>query len=229
MGHSWINLNGLGSREGKMKKNQRYEGKDIVVHFDASRCIHVGNCVRGLPGVFKANVEGAWIEPDAADAADLAALIRTCPSGALSYERSGEAEEELASAANRITIEADGPLRIHASYYLNGKKSNGFRATLCRCGASKNKPYCDNAHKVCGFRDAGTLPAADLADIDTNGTLDITALKDGPLLVNGGCELCNAHGEIGVRSEKLALCRCGASKNKPYCDGSHATINFKAD
>ncbi len=212
-----------------MSKKQRYEGKDIVIRFDARRCIHAGNCVRGLPGVFRANMKGAWIHPDAAEAAEIAALIRTCPSGALTYEPGREAGEELPPATNSITVEADGPLRIHASYSLNGKKAEGYRTTLCRCGASKNKPYCDNAHKACGFHDPGALPATDLADIDTGGTLDITAVKDGPLIVKGGCELRNAHGEIGVRAEKLALCRCGASKNKPYCDGSHAAVGFRAD
>jgi len=212
-----------------MGTHQRYEGKDIVIHFDTGRCIHAGNCVRGLPGVFRANARGAWIDPDAADAADIAALIPTCPSGALTYEPGGEAGEELPPATNSITVEADGPLRIHASYSLNGEKAEGYRATLCRCGASKNKPYCDNAHKVCGFRDPGNLPVADLREVDTGGTIEITAVRDGPLLIRGGCELRNAHGEIGVRAEKLALCRCGASKNKPYCDGSHAAIRFRAD
>lgn len=212
-----------------MSKKQTYKGKHITVHFDTKRCIHAGNCVRGLPKVFRAGVEGPWVFPDEADAGEIAALIRTCPSGALTYLRNGEAEEEMAPQINSITVEADGPLRLHADFYLNGKKSEEFRATLCRCGASKNKPYCDNAHKDIGFSDAGQCQAGNLEIEPGKGSLMITTLPDGPLLIEGPCEIHDADGKIAHRSEKAALCRCGNSSNKPYCDGSHAVIGFKSD
>ena len=122
-------------------KIQVYEGKNITVHFEARRCIHSGKCVHGLPAVFRANVKGSWIDPDAADADTLAALIHTCPSGALSYRRGDGKAEEVAPAINVITIEKNGPLVVHADFSLNGEKAECFRATLCRCGASKNKPF----------------------------------------------------------------------------------------
>ncbi len=51
------------------------EGKQATVSFDGSRCIHARRCVMGEPQVFKANVDGPWIDPDAADPA---ALMRQC-------------------------------------------------------------------------------------------------------------------------------------------------------
>lgn len=210
-------------------KVQRYEGRHIVVHFDAAKCIHAGNCVRGLPNVFRAGVKGPWIFPDEADAAELAALIRTCPSGALTYERDGEAEEEMAPEINSITVEADGPLRVHADYTLNGEKPDCFRATLCRCGASRLKPYCDGAHKEAGFADPGQCQPGNLETAIAGGALEIISIPDGPLVVKGPCEVRDADGRAVNRGDELALCRCGASKNKPYCDGSHSLIGFKAE
>ena len=59
----------------------------------------------------------------------------------------------------------------------------------------------------------------------------IKAIKDGPLEVSGGTIVENAQGEKKeFETDKQAwLCRCGSSKNKPYCDGSHTKVGFKAD
>ena len=65
---------------------QTYEGQRLSVRFDSKLCIHSRRCVLGLPNVFQADVEGPWIQPDQADAEELAALIGQCPSGALSFE-----------------------------------------------------------------------------------------------------------------------------------------------
>ena len=57
-------------------------------------------------------------------------------------------------------------------------------------------------------------------------TIEIT--KDGPLIVKGLDKLSDESGELEVK-EVIALCRCGASKNKPYCDGAHKEVCFKDD
>jgi len=209
-------------------KTQVYEGKEITVYFESKRCIHSGKCVHGLPGVFRANVKGPWIDPDAADVGELAALINTCPSGALRYERTDGGAAEAAPEINTITMEADGPLQVHADYSINGEKGVAFRASLCRCGASGNKPYCDNAHKAAGFSDSGLVNPGNVDAISTTGPLNIDAALDGPLLIEGCCEIRNAGGAPVSRGERTALCRCGASKNKPFCDGSHAIVGFKS-
>ena len=67
--------------------------------------------------------------------------------------------------------------------------------------------------------EAGGVPAA-------GGVLKINPATNGPLLVSGSLTLKNQAGEWVARIEKTAFCRCGASANKPYCDGSHVRIGF---
>lgn len=207
---------------------QRYEGKDIIVYFEGARCIHSAHCVNGLPAVFKANAPGPWVDPDAADAQALAKLIETCPSGALRYERKDGVADEVAPLTNTLTVMADGPLEVRAELSINQVKTSSPRATLCRCGASQNKPYCDNSHQQTGFKEAGRPAVGNIAATLEPGPLEITALANGPLLVSGPLEIHDCQGQVVSRTVQAALCRCGNSQNKPYCDGSHVTAGFKA-
>ena len=204
-------------------KAQKYEGKNINVYFEAGRCIHSRKCVLGLPHAFKANVPGPWIDPDAANADELAALISQCPSGALRYERNDDGAEETNPEINTATMETDGPLNIHAHFTLNAKPVSSCRASLCRCGASGNKPYCDGSHKDANFSDPG-LASPDNVDTTLEaGVLDVQTLPDGPLLANGPLEIRDSAGQAIGRGKKAALCRCGTFKEQtvlrrqPYC------------
>lgn len=71
------------------KRLQVYETPEITVTFDPARCIHSGNCVRGLPAVFDIRRK-RWIRPEAASADEVAAQVARCPSGALQSYRPGE-------------------------------------------------------------------------------------------------------------------------------------------
>ena len=73
------------------KRLQTYETDDIVVTFDPNLCIHSGVCVRGLPLVFDVR-RNRWVQPEHAPAADVAAQVARCPSGALQYRLTGDAE-----------------------------------------------------------------------------------------------------------------------------------------
>ena len=209
-------------------KIQKYEGKEITVYFDAPRCIHAGRCVHGLPDVFRANVPGPWINPDAADADTLARLIESCPSGALRYERKS-GSREAAPATSSITVEADGPLTAYGDFTINGEAQPAPRATLCRCGVSKTKPWCDGSHAEAGFSDAGDVQPFNPDEEPQTGSVDIKTLKDGPLYLAGPHSICDSDGKVARVCAKSALCRCGASKSKPYCDGSHAAVGFTSD
>ena len=61
------------------------------------------------------------------------------------------------------------------------------------------------------------------------GSLRIVCAPNGPLLVEGPVELRDASGETVATGRKGALCRCGASANKPFCDGSHVAIGFETE
>ena len=56
----------------------------------------------------------------------------------------------------------------------------------------------------------------------------ITVRKNGPYLVSGAVELRDAEGNFYPAKETVALCRCGASTKKPFCDGTHSKLGFQA-
>lgn len=56
----------------------------------------------------------------------------------------------------------------------------------------------------------------------------IQALKNGPLIVSGSVEILDSQGVVMRTGTDLALCRCGQSADKPFCDGSHKRVNFQS-
>jgi CDGSH-type Zn-finger protein/uncharacterized Fe-S cluster protein YjdI len=205
------------------------KGRALTVYFEAKRCIHARFCVLGSPAVFLANVEGEWIKPDAESIEDVTHTIRQCPSGALTYRRTDGGAQEAPPPVNLVRMRENGPLAVHADLRLKGS-GNHLRATLCRCGASANKPYCDNSHKKSGFTASGeAAPGKETIALTTrNGPLTVIPTTDGPYAVAGSMEVCTGTGATIARTTGAILCRCGGSKNKPFCDGTHAVIGFKA-
>ena len=130
------------------------DGMKIHIRFDAKKCIHSRGCVLSYPEVVVPNVQGEWIHPDAATPETVAEIAHQCPSGAIVYERLDGGPEEEAPKVNLVRIRENGPLAFHGALRLAGG-AIGFRATLCRCGASKNKPYCDVSDARVGFQAAG--------------------------------------------------------------------------
>jgi len=209
-----------------MAEIEEVRGKDVTIRFDGSRCIHARQCVLTLPSVFVPNVEGDWIHPDAASAEAIAALAHNCPSGAIAYERHDGGPQEAAPLVNTLRLRENGPLAVNAPLSIAGAPA-GFRATLCRCGASKNKPYCDGSHKEAGFVATGEPAEQKSAPLAArNGPVAVTALKNGPLQLDGNLEIVSGTGHTLDRVTQTYLCRCGHSKNKPYCDGSHRKAGF---
>ena len=117
---------------------------------------------------------------------------------------------------------------MHATLNID-EQNPMYRATLCRCGKSKNKPFCDNSHIEAGFEATGepeTIASEPLAKRD--GEFHVVPLKDGPLKVRGPIEICSGTGRTINRTQYVKLCRCGGSANKPYCDDTHLRIGFKS-
>ena len=104
-----------------------------------------------------------------------------------------------------------------------------FRATLCRCGASKNKPYCDGSHHGVGFSASGEPPSGNTDMLPArDGPLAIDPQPNGPLSVRGNLEITSGTGRVVARVTAAVLCRCGGSASKPFCDGTHARIGFRS-
>jgi uncharacterized Fe-S cluster protein YjdI/CDGSH-type Zn-finger protein len=140
-------------------KKHTYESDELVVDFDVARCIHAEECVHGSPEAFDAT-RRPWIDPTLADSGDIARVIQRCPTGALRYRWKTGAEGEQASSTNTVRAEADGPLYVLGRLRLSltdGEAQEESRLALCRCGHSKNKPFCDNTHRQTGFSDDGVL------------------------------------------------------------------------
>lgn len=133
-------------------KHKKYSNDKITILWKPEICIHSTNCVKNLPGVFNSN-ERPWIKIENADSGALMKAIDTCPSAALSYiQNDGHSEEATNSV--KVEILKDGPLIISGDIVIKqGDKETVVkkRAALCRCGASKNKPFCDGVHKEVGF------------------------------------------------------------------------------
>lgn len=204
------------------------EGKALTLLFDSRKCIHSRFCVTWAPQVFLANVQGPWIHPDAMEVERLVEIAHVCPSGAIRYRRKDGKPDESAPLVNLVTIRENGPYAVRADMQLNGRRGV-YRATLCRCGASKNKPFCDGSHNEIKFTASGE-PASGKTDMLTtrDGVLAVEPQTDGPVRVRGNLEIVSGTGRVVARVTQAALCRCGGSGNKPFCDGTHARIGFRS-
>ena len=140
-----------------------YEKGDLTVHWDSSRCIHTGICLRALPAVFNLRSR-PWVQVDNADADAIVATVRKCPTGALRYERGGEPEP--APDETTMTPIQNGPLIVRGRLRVLDPTTGGViaeetRLALCRCGKSENEPFCDNSHRRIRFREAPGAPRAE--------------------------------------------------------------------
>jgi uncharacterized Fe-S cluster protein YjdI len=132
---------------------KKYTNGELTVLWNPEKCIHARECVKGLPQVFS-HESTPWVNMKGASSEEIMSVVDKCPSGALTYEKAGSAEE---------------------------------------------------AEKPCA---------------------EIKIVKNGPLLVGGVCVLIDPEGEVAAARGPYALCRCGGSKKKPLCDGTHIKIGF---
>ena len=209
-------------------------GKEATIHFDAQRCVHSRACVLSHPDVFVPNVQGAWIHPDAQPVDELMHIAKSCPSGAIRvFRNSGAAvvaESDVSPLVNTVRVRENGPLAVEAELQIGGVAQASPRATLCRCGASKNKPYCDGSHVAAAFVATGEPASAEFAALAVrNGPLNVMPIPNGPLRVVGNLEVVSGTGRTFNKVSETYLCRCGLSRKKPYCDGSHKAPGFRAD
>jgi len=153
-------------------------------------------------------------------------LAKNCPSGAIRYQMNDKTEGEKAPLVNIIRIRENGPLALNAEMEID-ESSSGYRATLCRCGHSSRKPFCDGSHSAAAFTATGEVAVQEFTALERrDGVLLVTPLKNGPLRIKGNHELVTGTGKTTNKTEESHLCRCGHSANKPYCDGTHVRVGF---
>ena len=135
---------------------ESYRGKNITIHDNRGVCAHAGVCTDNLSEVFRMK-QVPWIDADAASVEDIINTIQNCPSGALSYSIDDTEDQDDAGLEASIFIAKNGPYVISAGEGLLdtnwGEGASKSKYTLCRCGASKNKPFCDGSHWGIEFSD----------------------------------------------------------------------------
>ena len=205
-----------------------YKTEQGELYFDGEKCIHSRNCVLNRPDVFVPDVKGEWIHPEKASSAELQEVANNCPSGAIRYIETGKVPRK--PLVNTLYIRENGPYALTAELQLGKEPCASQKMTLCRCGASKNKPYCDCAHIDIGFVATGEVSVVESPIPESQtGTVVVTPLKDGPVQVDGNLEICTGTGHMVNQVQQVYLCRCGHSGNKPYCDGAHSKAGFTTE
>lgn len=134
---------------------------------------------------------------------------------------------------NTIRATCNGPLEVFANFRIGGEGpgagSSGAETWLCRCGQSATKPFCDGSHKTAAFACPGEPESREIVELSApHGLLEINPMPNGPLKLAGNMEILADSGRLVLRAQKAALCRCGLSAMKPFCDGSHRQSGFEA-
>ena len=153
--HSSNGFSSANTADGSLNKRKSYVGKRITIFDNRAICSHAGVCTDNLKSVFLYGKE-PWIDPDGASVERVIDTIRKCPSGALSYAIDG-VEGAPPKREPMVTVTDNGPYAITGGVELMnvpfGDGASKEHYTLCRCGASKNKPFCDGSHWAVNFKD----------------------------------------------------------------------------
>jgi CDGSH-type Zn-finger protein len=175
-----------------------------------------------------------WILPDAGLADQVAEAIAHCPSGALHFTRKDGGPPEAPDLVNTISLDVNGPLHVRGEIVVETPDGEvvlrDVRVSLCRCGASKNKPFCDKSHEEVGFQHNGLLgenKARTEKLLPKTGPLKIIPTENGPFQVRGPFGVRGQDGTV-YGGNKVTMCRCGRSSNKPFCDDTHLRIGFQS-
>jgi uncharacterized Fe-S cluster protein YjdI len=117
--------------------NMRHYSDDAIdITYDPHRCIHAGECMRGLPAVFD-STRRPWIMPSEASANEIAHVIARCPSGALHFRRCNGGPDESLDLPTTIVPTTGGPFYVRGLVQLRsavgGAVFEDFRMALCRC------------------------------------------------------------------------------------------------
>lgn len=136
-----------------MTQTKEYKNEDVTILWKSHLCMHSGNCVKGSPSVFDPE-RRPWIDPSIASTEEIVGTVANCPSGALSVKWNNRFQR-MAGSEGKVQILDNGPYLVTGDIVLEDGSGNIIefkeKAALCRCGQSKNKPFCDGTHAKIGF------------------------------------------------------------------------------
>lgn len=130
-----------------------FTGQKLIVKDDHSLCVHSGFCGNRITNLWKMLKD----EDDSLTRMQIMSMIEKCPSGTLAYALESDGEIVEPDLPSEITVIPDGPLWVSGGIPVERRDGQRVesrnRITLCRCGESKNRPFCDGTHKDVGFTD----------------------------------------------------------------------------
>lgn len=163
--HARVGFSDEKSPERVPDRRDTYVGQQVTVLDNRGVCQHSGFCTDRLATVFHADGE-PFVTPSGGRMDEIIRAVRDCPSGALSYAIDGvEARGEVdyhGTRAPAIEVSKDGPYRVTGGVLLRdaeggavpqGEGASSEHYALCRCGGSRNKPFCSGMHWYNGFSD----------------------------------------------------------------------------
>ena len=128
---------------------QQYDGLEISVTFNRSICSGAARCVEEYGHIYDSSSSTNWIFPNSGTIEEIIKSVHNCPTGALSYKINDKRVFEEYGKVSLQIVEK-GPLNVKGCVDLGSVKfskyANKQKFALCRCGASKNKPFCDYSH-----------------------------------------------------------------------------------
>ena len=179
--HKAVGFTDAKSPERVADASDEYQGKEITIFDNRGICSHAGFCTSGLPAVWS---EKKWCDADGAPKEDIIKTIKKCPSGALSYAIDGRLSSNYYPDQTEIHVARNGPFLVRGRAEIAAEKLQGVSEdhfALCRCGHSKNKPFCDGSHWYAGFKDNEdkTIAAANSkADDEDAQWVEVARAKD---------------------------------------------------
>ena len=139
-------------------REKTFTGQKIIVKDDHSLCVHSGFCGNRITNIWKMLKD----TDDSLARGQIMAMIENCPSGTLTFALEADGEIVEPDLPKEIAVIPDGPLWVSGGIPVERRDGQFVetrnRVTLCRCGESKNKPFCDGTHKEIGFTDQNESP-----------------------------------------------------------------------
>lgn len=136
------------------------------------------------------------------------------------------------SQQNHIKVRENGPLHCTGNIEVYGEDGTLLKQSddiaLCRCGESRNKPFCDGSHREAQFENDGIFVGIASEELDEDGPLQITVHRNAGVFAQGPMTIFSSDGNFSATRNEAAFCRCGRSGNKPFCDITHKECQFES-
>lgn len=133
-------------------------GVAITISYTPVLCTHAAECQSRAGAVFDPKKK-PWIQPGNGTLEAILDVIAACPSGALRVSVGDQPAQHMTTGQVGIAVQKDGPYHVTnvaLAAEFNGAGASRTKYSLCRCGLSKNKPFCDGSHHDAKWSDDGT-------------------------------------------------------------------------